>query len=86
MQRGRVGWVNYNNCLTVHVASDGMYLLLWAPFRIGHPPLFLPWEAMHSATTRRILWVETVCVDIGSPTVARVELLRKIFDASPLTV
>ncbi len=39
MRRG----TNYGNCLILWVNPNGIYLSLFIPFRIGHPPLFIPW-------------------------------------------
>jgi hypothetical protein len=41
---GRVGWVNYNNCLIVGAAPTGLYLSVLLPFRPGHAPLLIPWN------------------------------------------
>jgi hypothetical protein len=30
----------------VGVSTGGLSLALWAPFRLFHPPLFIPWEAV----------------------------------------
>jgi len=39
MRRG----TNYGNCLIVWVNPNGIYLSVLFLFRIGHPPLFIPW-------------------------------------------
>ena len=80
MQSGRLGWVNYNSCLTIHSGPEGIRLAVWAPFRLGHPPLFIPWSAMHKATTKRLFWMETVSVELGSPKIATLQLPKKIFE------
>ena len=41
--RMRLG-CNYNNCLTVGADASGLYLSVLFLIRIGHPPLFLPWQ------------------------------------------
>lgn len=33
----------YGKCLTIGVNSEGLYLSVLFLFRIGHPPLFIPW-------------------------------------------
>jgi hypothetical protein len=40
----RMGWVGYNNCLTFGVNATGLYLAVLFPFRLGHPPLLIPWS------------------------------------------
>ena len=36
-------YVHYGNCLTVGAEESGLYLAIFPIFRIGHPPLFIPW-------------------------------------------
>jgi len=38
------GLGRYNGCLTFGANPRGLYLATFLPFRIGHPPLFIPWE------------------------------------------
>lgn len=35
---------SYNSVLTFGINIEGLYLSVLFPFRIGHPPLFVPWE------------------------------------------
>jgi hypothetical protein len=79
MQGGTVGQVNYSACLTIYTSSQGLYLSILFPFRPGHPPLFIPWDAVHNAKARRFLWAESVVFDVGSPWIATLRLPRKIF-------
>jgi hypothetical protein len=36
----------YNNCITFGVSDKGMSIRVMSIFRIGHPPMFIPWEDM----------------------------------------
>jgi hypothetical protein len=36
--------ISYNNCLSVNVSKEGLGLSVLFLFRIGHPPLFIPWR------------------------------------------
>ena len=80
MQSGKVGLVNYGSCLTIYIAPNGFYLSVWFPFRLGHPPLFIPWDAVCNATIRRFFWFERVAFDVGLPNVATLQLSKKIFE------
>jgi hypothetical protein len=80
MQSGRVGWVNYNGCLTVQTTDQGLHVAVWPMFRIGHPPLFIPWNEVRGAHTVRFLWVENVKFQVGEPSVATMQLAKGIFD------
>ena len=43
-QSGEMRWkVGYNSCLTLGVNASGVYLSVFFLFRLGHPPLFIPW-------------------------------------------
>jgi hypothetical protein len=86
MQSGKVGLVNYSSCLTIHSASNGFYLSVWLPFRLGHPPLFIPWSAIRNFRPRRFLWFERVEFDVGSPNVATLQLSKKIFEGHNVAI
>jgi len=78
---GRVGSVNYNNCLTAQVTRDGMHLSTPWLFRVGHKPLFIPWHAIHDEQPIRFLWLDAVRFEVGKPTIARIQLPRKVIEA-----
>jgi hypothetical protein len=40
------GFGRYKGALTLGANSRGLYLAVVLPFRPGHPPLFIPWEAI----------------------------------------
>ncbi len=46
------GRVNYGNVLTVGASARGLSLVPCLPFRIAHPPLFIPWTDV-SVTVRK---------------------------------
>jgi hypothetical protein len=80
MQGGRVGQVAYGGSLNIYSSPEGLYLSVLFPFRLGHPPLFIPWDAVRNAKTRRVLWTERVEFDVGSPSIATLRLPKKIFE------
>ena len=46
--------VSYNNCITAGADKYGLYLAVLPIFRVGHPPLFIPWADISTeAGTRR---------------------------------
>jgi len=68
---GLLGTATYNSCVMVGVSPRGMSLALWAPFRLFHPPLFIPWQAVESC--RRIEhyaspWTQVTVRDGGTLT------------------
>ena len=56
----RMRWsTNYNGCLTIGANVRGLYLGVLLVFRIGHPPVFVPWSevqmTVHKARVFRYL-------------------------------
>jgi len=45
---GAVGMSRYNHVLRVGADSEGLALAVMFLFRVGHPPLFIPWEEVAS--------------------------------------
>lgn len=39
-------FANYSNCLNITVSSTGIHIEPIIFFRIGHPPLFVPWDVV----------------------------------------
>lgn len=81
-QDARFGWVSYNNVLQIDVAREGLFLSLPWLFRLGHPPLLLPWHAIHDVSTQRFLWLRVVRFGVEQPPLARISLPAKVFEAT----
>jgi len=47
------GRMNYNSCLTVGANVEGLYLSVLFVFRLGHPPLFIPWSDVSGTIEKR---------------------------------
>jgi hypothetical protein len=41
-----VGFIQYQNVIRANASSEGLGLSVIFPFRIGHPPLLIPWQAI----------------------------------------
>jgi hypothetical protein len=56
--------VGYNSVIRMTAAADALHLSVLFPFRIGHPPLCIPWTeiTMHKAT---FLWMPFVVLTLG---------------------
>jgi hypothetical protein len=76
----RMNRSNYANCVHVSVENDGILLKAILPFRLGHPPLFLPWRAIHGLTEEP--GGHTVCFYAGETANVKVRLPRTVFDAT----
>ena len=46
-------FMSYNNCLTVGADARGLYLSIFPLFRIGHPPLLIPWSELSAERQKR---------------------------------
>ncbi|NOK37493.1 hypothetical protein HMI49_30285 [Corallococcus exercitus] len=56
---GGLGLVNYRNCLIVGGDARGLYLAVLLPFRVGHPPLCIPWADLQDRVRER--WFFRYC-------------------------
>jgi hypothetical protein len=50
---GRMGLTNYSACLTVGANNSGLYLAVFPLFRVGHPPLLIPWVDISTSKSKR---------------------------------
>jgi hypothetical protein len=80
----RRGWfplpANYSNCAIVEVASAGVHLRTWAPFRFRHPPLLIPWRQIERLEPGTILFFRTLAI-CPRGTAVRIRLYGKPADA-----
>jgi hypothetical protein len=85
-QSGRFGVASYNHVLTVHSGAEGLHLAVNPMFRIGHPPIFLPWTLIRNAQRRRFFFVDTIRFDVGAPSRAGVVLPAAVFEGAPIRI
>lgn len=52
----RVLPVSFGNCLSVVVGDAGFGLSMFFLFRLFSPPLLIPWGAVKSVESKRVLW------------------------------
>ena len=50
---GRMGLTNYSGCLTIGANDQGLYLAVFPLFRVGHPPLFIPWYDITTSKSKK---------------------------------
>jgi hypothetical protein len=60
---------NYSGCLTVGVNRRGLYLAVWLLFRIGHPPLFIPWRDVTMTERKRFFMQQIIFRFSPCPTI-----------------
>ena len=56
------GLAHYRNCLVIGANPAGLYLAVFLPFRVAHPPLFIPWNEVTQSKTR-IFFINMVRFD-----------------------
>ena len=69
---GVIGMATYGSCVTVGVSERGISLALWAPFRLFHPSLLVPWDAVAECRALAVYgqrWTHVSVRDAGSVTV-----------------
>jgi hypothetical protein len=64
--------VNYNSCLFLTVGPGGIRMSMLFLFRLGHPPLFIPWSEVESVAEKRTWFYRYAIVRIqGTRTLIR---------------
>lgn len=84
LQSGHVGMTNYRSVLTIRPMAEGLHLSIMAIFRVGHPPLFIPWHEIRNARRHKVLWAETIRFDVSAPAIGRISLPAKVFAGQPV--
>jgi hypothetical protein len=85
-QSAEMRWsCNYGNCLRVTVNEEGLHLVPMLPYRIAHPPLFIPWADLSIRQRHTTLGFEKVTFAVAreANVILRVSgrLVTKIEDA-----
>lgn len=83
---GMFGIARYKYVLTVITTPDGLYIENRKIFRPGHPPLFVPFSAIHNARKQTLFFWEFVGFEIGDPPLAGVRLPSKVFEGTPVAI
>jgi hypothetical protein len=80
MQSAYIGSVVYTRCLTVRLCRAGIYLSVWPLFRVGHPPLLIPWSDLRQWRERKTLFMLLVEADIGRPAITTIALPYRLLE------
>ncbi len=75
-----VGFVSYGNIVTVCISAEGLYLALFGPFRLMHPPLLIPWNEFTGVKEKQLPMRRTYRFSIGSPEWASLTLPEKLMN------
>jgi len=70
VQHVRIGLASYNGVIKAATSAVGLSLSVAFIFRVGHPPLLIPWSCIGPLEERRFLWSTTyttrILTDSGS--------------------
>jgi hypothetical protein len=58
-------WSHYGSVIRMIAAEDALYLSVLFPFRVGHPPLRIPWNEIKLSRTKRF-WFRYVVLTLGN--------------------
>ena len=81
MTTAYIGALRYRNCISVGVSPQGLYLSPFVLFRLGHPPIFVPWgEVSHFEEKQGVFGIgKYYALDIGFPKIRTVKLSPRVF-------
>lgn len=54
--RAKLGGISYKNVISASTQAEGLALKSMFLFRIGHPPLLIPWSAIGSVISEKSFW------------------------------
>lgn len=57
-------WTHYSSVIRIAAAEDALYLSVLFLFRIGHPPLCIPWKEIQLAKAK-FLWRQYIVLTLG---------------------
>ncbi len=71
MHRFRIMPASYKACITLIVNEEGIgFSVLW-PFRVGHPPLYIPWSDVNTSQVKFLYLFPLIRFDfVQEPSVA----------------
>jgi hypothetical protein len=58
-------WADYSGIIRIAVEENYLYLSVVFPWRIGHPPLCIPWREIKIGRTK-FLWRRYVVLTLGN--------------------
>ena len=79
---GMFGVASYKRVLTVITTETGLHIENRWVFRPGHPPLFIPFTAIHNARKQTLFFWEYVAFDVDD--LASIRLPSKVFAGTPV--
>ena len=71
---------HYGSCVTMIVCEEGLGMAVFPVFRVGHPPLLIPWDEFYRPRQKTVLWYwKFFEAEIGEPPIVTVCLPEWLF-------
>ena len=77
-----VGFVKYNNCMTITSSAEGLDIEPWK-ILIAHKPFFIPWTEIHNPEPNTMFTIKRIRFDVGSPAIGKLNLPERVFAEMP---
>ncbi|WP_145173752.1 hypothetical protein [Rubripirellula lacrimiformis] len=69
-----LGAIQYHSVVTFGINDQGLRMAMPWIFRLGHPPLMIPWDQIHRVESENRLYSHRVKASLGKPTIVRAAL------------
>ncbi len=79
MQSIKVGLVNYGSCVTLGANMQSLYMAVLLPFRLGHPPLSIPYSDIEGIEAKGLVF-SYVDLKFAQGSTSKVRLSKKQAD------
>ena len=63
----KIGGVRYRGVLTAVKAEQGLFLSVFAPWRLGHPPILIPWTELKNPQPKKLFGTDWLDVSVSTP-------------------
>lgn len=77
---GFVNDIKFNNALNIIYNREGIYLSVFIPFRLFHPPLFIPWSEVTLIEDSLSFLIKETKLVIGNPYRGYIIIKTKTFE------
>lgn len=74
--------MRYDWCVTIVVASDGLWLQAKPPLQGTQRPIFVPWGEIREVRRTLLYWRQAVCLGCGDPAVGTITVWQPVWDAA----
>jgi hypothetical protein len=73
-QTVKIGAVTYKRCVTVGIASDGLYLAIW------RKAVLIPWSEFKGVGQTMLYWQRVPLLMVGNPPVTTITVQNDLFE------